>query len=757
MRRMLLLSLLLLAILATQRFVVSADTSGPPQMVTLCHAPGTPAEKTLTLPEPAATAHLRHGDRLGTCEAGVPCGAPPPIPEVDPGTEPQEGEGEFISETVAVLEGATVSGFNTAGSPITFRLSCPNLKIGSDSVIVYDNGQPVPFAALSLTADTVTVTTGVSGSGSGRHELNLLAQDIFGYTIEARYVVWAGQFSIPVLVLDENGVPAAGVEVTAKLSDDPTVSATLVTDGSGRGVFPNLPNRSYNIIAKASGNRIATRPASVFDGTVVLSLKDFKPASTIDNNDFSLGTAGWDVGTAPVAIVDHIEDSPTGSGPAGAAASNLAAPARTAEDSQAASASYLQPDAGGSAAAAPAVPDLDLVLTTSGEGQQSVSRTFQVEQGYESVTVRYRFITSEVPGGYFGTQFNDFFNVAIRSAQGGGSVVDGNSMNGLGLAAFDAGGATGWYESELPVNKQGDTVQIDVAVANVADGLFDSQIVVDVVKKKKLTISQLQLNDIDNRGLQYLSASAHTYFGGNTRVHGTITVQGPKDDSLEELTVEVLEGGRIATGTLATGLSGTLLRQFGDTEEIKLDTSQLLFEIPAAQLAAANQSANGQLTLRVKARSSTGEMAQKDFGPVTKLVRFTGGNRYGGRDEAVGGDDWAKPGVRVFIGGAGLTWGDFSNMNGGPFPPHQAHQTGNSADGWFANYNVRDAGTAATIIGQLNTHGTRIRAVYVTFASNSAFANAIANVMLNDGRAATAVIRNVAGHTTHFHWEVTDN
>ncbi|KOX33427.1 hypothetical protein ADK67_06245 [Saccharothrix sp. NRRL B-16348] len=101
------------------------------------------------------------------------------------------------------------------------------------------------------------------------------------------------------------------------------------------------------------------------------------------------------------------------------------------------------------------------------------------------------------------------------------------------------------------MNPQGDTIRVDLAVANVADALFDSRVVVDVVEKKKLTISQVQLRDIDNQALQYLSASNHKYFGGQTRVHGTITVQGPKDDSLTELTLEVLEGGVIARGTLA--------------------------------------------------------------------------------------------------------------------------------------------------------------------------------------------------------------
>lgn len=728
----------------------AAHAGGAPEPITLCHQPGTPAEKTLTLPEPTASAHLGHGDRLGTCSQGDPCGPPPPPPEVDPGTEPYE-EDALISETVVTLD-ASLAGFNPAGSPLTFQLSCPNLAIGPDTLIVYDNGTPVPFVSMMVTDDSVTLPAGVS---SGRHELILLAQDVYEYTIRAEFEIWAGTFSVPVLVLDENGAPTGGVEVTATLADDPEFSATLVTDSSGQGTFFNLPNRSYNIVARASGNRFATQPTSVFDGTAVLRLQDFEPASPIDNNDFVLGTSGWVIGTSPVAIVPHVEGSPFGLSTTEA----VSAPERTAEASAAASASLLVADESGTEASsvAEAETDLDLVLNTAGEGQQSISRTFEVEAGTRSVTVRYRFITSEVPGGWFGSEFNDFFNVTIRSQQGGGAVSDGNSMNGLGLAAFDAGGATGWFESELPVDVEGDTIQVNVAVANVADGLFDSQVVVDLVQEKTLTITAFQLNDIDDAGLQYLSASDHTYFNGNTRVHGTITIQGPAEETLEELTLEVLEGGRIAVGNLPQNLTGTLLTQFGDDEEIRIDASQLLFEIPGAQLQAANQSTNGQLTLRAIARSSSGEMAQRDFGPVTKLVRFTGANRYLGRDGNRGGDDWAKPTVRVLIAGAGQVWGDFSNMNGGSFAPdHTSHQTGNSADGWFDGYNARDADVAATIIGHVNTHGRRIRTVYVTFAPNSAFANAIAGVTLDDGRAATEVIRNFRGHTGHFHWEVTD-
>jgi len=729
-----------------------AMAGSPPaskEAVTLCHKPGTPAEKTLVLPSSAVTGHIGHGDVAGAC------GTPPPPPVCGPRTPPppppntglpDENEQEFISDATAVLEGSSETAFLAAGTPVTFRLSCSTLQKTLDAVHVYDNGYPLAFSALSLTDNSVTL---VAGLLSGRHELALTALDIYGAAIHKQVVLWVGSHNIPVLVLDEAGLAVAGANVTIKLADDPRVTSILTTDQNGQGTFTNLPNRSYNIIAQTSDNRRATRPASVFDGTVVLRLKGFQPASDIDNNDFFQGLAGWEVGNAPVAIIPHDEGTFAASTQASAQSMASRRRPRTANSS-------AQIKAESRSTTTAPTPDFDLQLTTSGEGQQSISRTFQVEAGIKSVVVRFRFITTEVPGGYFGTEFNDFFNVSIRTLNGGGAVTEGNSMNGLGLAAFDASGATTWYQTELPVADGGDTVQMDIAVANVADGLFDSMVIVDGIKKKKIRISNLQLHDIDGSSLTFLSTSGHPYFGGNTRVHGTLVIAGPFDESLEELKVEVLEGGVIATGVLSANLTGTLYKTFGDTQEIRLDTSQLLFEIPAGQLAATNQTANGALTLRVKARSSSGDTAEKDYGPVTKLALFGGGARYGGRDAGVGGDDWAKPSVSAFIGGAGLTWGDFSNMNGGSFPPHQTHQTGNSADGWFNGYNARDAVTAATIIGQLNTHGLRIREVYVTYAPTGSFANAIANVILNDGRAATDVILNVGGHTTHFHWEVVD-
>jgi hypothetical protein len=58
---------------------------GVPEEQTICHKPGTPAQKTMTLPQPAAEAHLRHGDTAGPCPTGTPTPVPPtPTPTPTP-------------------------------------------------------------------------------------------------------------------------------------------------------------------------------------------------------------------------------------------------------------------------------------------------------------------------------------------------------------------------------------------------------------------------------------------------------------------------------------------------------------------------------------------------------------------------------------------------------------------------------------------------------------------------------------------------
>lgn len=107
------------------------------------------------------------------------------------------------------------------------------------------------------------------------------------------------------------------------------------------------------------------------------------------------------------------------------------------------------------------------------------------KEGTLGVRVRYRFETSEYPIFYL-SEYNDFFKVSIRSKMAGGKKSDINSMNGLGAAAFGPGApypSTAWRELILPVSADGDTIQVDITVANVGDGAYPSWVYIDSVEE----------------------------------------------------------------------------------------------------------------------------------------------------------------------------------------------------------------------------------------------------------------------------------
>ncbi|CAF1282080.1 unnamed protein product [Adineta steineri] len=115
-----------------------------------------------------------------------------------------------------------------------------------------------------------------------------------------------------------------------------------------------------------------------------------------------------------------------------------------------------------------------LQVTTLGETLQTISRTFMTESNGNEAFVEYQFVTSEVPGGYFGSQFNDYFSVTLRSDKGQ-YITKTDSMNGLGLGAFNfSTGETAWNNLTLPVGFVPERIRFDIGVSNVGDGAFQS-------------------------------------------------------------------------------------------------------------------------------------------------------------------------------------------------------------------------------------------------------------------------------------------
>jgi hypothetical protein len=686
----------------------------------------------------------------------------------------EEDEPETGSPGNVTLEGVSETSFNSTAVPVRFTITGATFSINPEDLIVYHNNKPVPANLTHISPSTVSISSVLV---DGENSIILVAKDAQGLLVYDEVTLWAGSNTVVGTAFDPNGQPVSGADITARLGDDRNVNTT-VTSANGVFQIDNLPTRTIILEASSAGNQFGSAAITGNAGSVQLTLIGFSKPSTIENNDFHLGTEGWNIRTeSTVSIIPHQEGSmDTVQALPVTEPSMLSSKSSNLKEERRAKALRLQKEitAKGSepsfaiqspdSEAAAADTNQDLQLSTGGiHGAQSISRTFQTKPGTKSVTVRYRFITSEVPGGYFGTEFNDYFSVSVRSQNAGGQIAESNSMNGLGLGAFDPSGATAWRETTLSVNEDGDTVQVDLEVANVEDELFDSLLIVDFVQEKKLAITQLTLNDIDNMPLWHLSTAAHPYFNGNTRIHGTVTVEGASDDELESLVLEIIQGGAVvATAQLSQSVQETLIGPFGDAEKVEITNSQLLFELPSDEAANVNGTQDGTLTLRASAKSTKGEEATKTFEtPIHLLVRYTANNRYGPRNGNQGGDDWVKPGLKAIVEHyEGITLSDFSNMNGGNnYPPHSSHRCGNDVDGRFEGYSARDAATAATIIGQLNDSpfGSGILMVFVTYEKKDTnlFWTAIKDVELDDGRRARDVIRDESGHGNHFHWRST--
>jgi len=355
------------------------------------------------------------------------------------------------------LVGASPDTFNSRTGGLRFSLAGAELDgTAPADFILTINGSRVATAALTVEPHLLTANVTLA---NGRNDISLKAYDTVGRPLYHKATLWAGSSTLRVNLINANGSPfLQQATVVAALSDDPAVTAQAITS-TGTVTLLNVPARTILVKAKGIGNEIGTAGVIGSIGVVTIKMAGFNAPSTVDNNDFSLGTAGWNTGSAPVAIVPHQEHI---------------------------NGFFVAGPISAMSVHASSIVDQDLMLGTAGEGERSISRTFTTSPDTTAVKIRYRFITSEVPGGWFGSQFNDYFRVSLRSQTAGGSASETNSMNGLGLGAFDFGsGATNWREVTLAVDTAGDVIQADIGVANVGDGLFGSQVVIDFVEEIK--------------------------------------------------------------------------------------------------------------------------------------------------------------------------------------------------------------------------------------------------------------------------------
>lgn len=158
---------------------------------------------------------------------------------------------------------------------------------------------------------------------------------------------------MPILVLNPDGQPVGDVLVYGNATTYPGVSQQCTTDASGKCSLTDLPPTTIGLVAKAGDNTIAIDGLAPTSGQVTLKLMPFNQPDGDSSFNVNNGTSGWTGGST--------------------------------------SQSYK------------IKRDTTLALATNGAYDlQSASNSFPVKENTKAAYIKYKFITEEVPGGYFG-------------------------------------------------------------------------------------------------------------------------------------------------------------------------------------------------------------------------------------------------------------------------------------------------------------------------------------------------------------------
>lgn len=240
------------------------------------------------------------------------CGSDDSAPvNVSPQTNgPSESE-EVASSGAMRLTNGSETAFNSVGSTPSFEVTGATFgkqeseTAGTESftVVVLNNGKKVPEGSIQASSTGVSLVPPLS---EGRNLIEVYAEDEAGKSLYTSATLWAGSLTAAGTIVDENNQPVNGAIVTANLGDDSNVVAQATTAG-GQVTFHNLPNRTINFSATAADGRIGSLATTGNVGTFQIKLIPFNSPSTVDNNDLTQGTSGWNIGTAPVTIIPHTE------------------------------------------------------------------------------------------------------------------------------------------------------------------------------------------------------------------------------------------------------------------------------------------------------------------------------------------------------------------------------------------------------------------------------------------------------------------
>lgn len=180
----------------------------------------------------------------------------------------QEAPIQPPSQGDVAVSGVSSERFNPTHGTAFFRASGAYFPADPRDVAVMIGDRQLPAGNLSVTRRIVAASYVMP---PGPNTMTLRAWDASGQVLTGEVRIWAGNLTLEVMVVDALGNPAGEGELTARLSADPSVVATVAVQ-EGRGEIVNLPDEDILLEARHPDGRRGTASARASErrATVVL-------------------------------------------------------------------------------------------------------------------------------------------------------------------------------------------------------------------------------------------------------------------------------------------------------------------------------------------------------------------------------------------------------------------------------------------------------------------------------------------------------
>lgn len=704
------------------------------------------------------------------------------------GDIPEDSEGENISNGEFVLTSPQENTISGLDANLVFQVLNADL---ADSPISIERNSVSINPSVEVNGNIVMVS-GALKNGINKFEITGL--DTSGNTIISELTIWSGGNDLVIEVLDENNIKIPNAEVKIFL-DKGGYSFTKVADSDGNVTFNNLPDGFELGITGTSGPKFGSKVTRSIDSTETLTLRSPNPASSIDNNDFSQGTDGWDTSNALTEIVS----------------SNL-------------------PGEGN-----------DLVIKTFRNGESIVRRTFVHPNQGDTLKLGYKFEAENL---------NDRFEITIRGVNSGkisrksGSINSFSGENDFNLEGSISASETFSLSSDFITYKttsENELIEVEIKlISQVSESssilnkfinsFAPSAYAQSNVSSTSLTVFDLfaslsgdiTVNNfaiIDyvikqpgngdpqifnfSKNIEYLSVGPFGDELSNLSVIeeniliGDIDISLPSGSTYKVLGLQVIQKDRVkriinlpeGTGDysfnpdgsfvfsatkgilgsfsnegdlfdpispvqikLVIGAEGTL--ESADCSQSKLWTCfsyipNSFINSPFLYPLTRNGTANRYSEDRDDARDPGdifGDSGREEGAPIAKYIE--------------GGDDWARlfttqrlAGISEVLGS--FSYNDISNINGGFFRPHKNHQDGLGVDARTKTVFRKNKGFNSDTYKEFESffdkNSNNIEKVILTYNSQKAFVNYIKTRCSPAKMPAIDILRHDIEHNDHFH------